>query len=222
MGNKAGQQSETSAQKAQAAHAVQQLQDYKQRWEPVQAQLASTIEQEGKTGSAARKLATGKASTDTAMEFDKAKTQLNAGLSNSGVAPGSGRAVTATAGMGADAAGSKGLNEMMSDEAVTDAYTQGLGALTSLGRGQSAQVGQNLTTEAQNSGMQASADANASLMNYEGAAGVAGQVAGFGIQRASKSNFGISPSPAVSGGLGSMSAPTLGTEELSNTGSPLT
>jgi len=208
MGNKAGQQSETAAQKAQATHAVQQLQDYKQRWEPVQAQLASTIEQEGKTGSAARKLATGKASTDTSMQFDKAKTQLNAGLSNSGVAPGSGRAVTAGAGMGADAAGSKGLNEMMSDEAVTDAYTQGLGALTALGHGNAATVGQNMTQQAQASGQQAAADANASLQSYENKAGVVGQVTGFGLQQAMKPP---NPNdPGSTGGIGYQGFQSLG------------
>src|SRR5665213_2287371 len=192
MGAKAGQQGETEAQQAQATHAMQQLQDYKQRWEPVQAQLATTIENEGKSGSAARKLATGKAATDVSMQFDKAHTQLHAGLTDAGAAPGSGRAVDADAGLGADEAGSKGLNEMMSDQAVTDAYTQGLGALTSLGHGNAATVGQNMTQQAQSSGQQASADASASLTNYEGAAGVAGQAAGFGIQQGMKS---LAPSP---------------------------
>jgi hypothetical protein len=214
MGQKAGQQSETEAQQVQATHAMQQLQDYKQRWQPVQAQLATTIENEGKTGSAARRLATGKAATDVSMQFDKAKTQLNAGLTNAGVAPGSGRAVAATAGLGADEAGSKGVNEMMSDQAVTDAYTQGLGALTALGHGNAATVGQNMTQQAQASGQQASADASASLMNYEGAAGVAGQVAGFGIQQGMKNGFGFgstsppTPPPSVSQFPGGMGVPS--------------
>jgi hypothetical protein len=216
MGQKAGQQGETAAQQAQATHAMQQLQDYKQRWQPVQQQLATTIEAEGKTGSAARRLATGKAATDVSTQFGAANTKLNAGLTNAGVAPGSGRAVTATAGLGADEAGSKGVNEMMSDQAVTDAYTQGLGALTSLGHGNAATVGQDLTQQAQASGAQASADAGASLMNYEGVAGVAGEVAGFGIQQSR------SPSSVPSLTLGNMSPPTLGTQGLSNVGSPLT
>ena len=208
MGQKAGQQSETGAQQAQATHAMQQLQDYKQRWQPVQQQLATTIEAEGKTGSAARRLATGKAATDVSTQFGAANTKLNAGLTNAGVAPGSGRAVTATAGLGADEAGSKGVNEMMSDQAVTDAYTQGLGALTALGHGNAATVGQNMTQQAQASGQQAAADANASLQSYENKAGVVGQVTGFGLQQAMKPP---NPNdPGSTGGIGYQGFQSLG------------
>ena len=189
MGSKAGQVQETGAQKAQATHAAQLLQDYRQRWLPVQTALASQIEQEGKPGSSAQKLAEGKSSTDTAMAFDKANTGLDAALSNAGVGPGSSRANLAVTGMGNDAAASTGLGKEMSDQAITDAYTTGLGALTALGRGESASVGQSMSQEAANSSTQASADAQASLMNQEGAAAVGGQVAGFGIQQGLKGGF---------------------------------
>jgi hypothetical protein len=171
------------------------LQDYKQRWLPVQQKLASTIEQEGAPDSAARKLATGKSSTDVAMQFDKANQGLNASLSDRGILPGSSRANLATTGLGSDAAASTGLGKMMSEQQIDDAYTQGLGALTSLGRGQSAQVGQNLSSEASASGAQAQADAQASLASREGTAGVIGQTAGLGIQQAFKpQGTGIGPS----------------------------
>jgi hypothetical protein len=186
MGSKAGQVQETGAQRAQADHAMNLLQDYQQRWLPVQQKLASTIEQEGAKGSSARQLAAGKASNDVAMNFDKAGGAVEKSLANAGVEPGSSRSNLAITGMGSDEAGSKGLNHLMSDQSIDDAYTQGLGALTALGRGERAQVGQNMSTEAAASAAQASADAQASLATHEGNAALIGQVGGFGLQQGMK------------------------------------
>lgn len=183
MGSKAGQVQETSQQRAQAQHAVDLLNDYKQRWLPVQQRLAQTIEQSGAPNSAARRLAAGKASTDTAMQFDKAGGALEKGLANSGVLPGSSRANLAVAGLGTDAASSAGLGHLMSEQQIDDAYTQGLGALTALGRGEKAQVGTNLTQMAKASATQAQSDANISLMNRAGEAQLGGSVVGFGLQQ---------------------------------------
>lgn len=187
MGTKAGDVEETGAEKAQADHAVNLLQDYKQRWLPVQQQLATTIEASGAKDSAARKLAAGKASTDTAMQFDQAGGALEKGLANAGVGPGSARGNLAITGMGTDAAASTGMGHMMSDQAIDDAYTQGLGALTALGRGERATVGANMSTEAANSAAEARADASASLQQREGDFAVGGQLAGFGLQQGMKS-----------------------------------
>ncbi len=183
MGSKAGTVSETPQERAAAEHAVAQMKDYRQRWLPLQQKLASTIEDEGKAGSSARRLAAGKASTDTAMAFQKSEEQLEKGLSNSGAAPGSSRANLAITGLGTDAAASTGVGHMMSEQAIDDAYTQGLGALTSLGRGEKAAVGNALTAQARQSAGQAATDAQISLMNRQGDAQIAGQVAGFGIQQ---------------------------------------
>lgn len=200
MGSKAGQVQETGAQRAQADHAMQLLQDYKQRWLPVQQKLASTIEQEGEKGSAARRLAAGKSSTDVAMQFDKAQGALEKSLSNSGAAPGSSRANLAITGLGTDAAASTGMGHMMSEQAIDDAYTQGLGALTALGRGERATVGSNMSTMAADSAAQASADASAALTAREGYAGLVGQVGGFGLQQAMK---GVgTPPPATADNWG--------------------
>lgn len=183
MGSKAGQQQQTPQELALAQHAQAQLQDYQQRWLPVQKRLASTIEQEGAPNSAARRLAEGKASTDTAMSFDKSNQQLEKGMSNAGVLPGSSRANLAVAGLGTDTASSTGLGHLMSDQQIDDAYTQGLGALTALGRGERATVGNSLTGMAKASAAQSQADAYSSLMNRAGDAQLAGQVVGFGVQQ---------------------------------------
>jgi hypothetical protein len=214
MGSKAGQQKETPQERAQAEHALNLMADYKQRWLPVQQKLASTIEQEGKEGSAARKLAAGKASTDTAMAFDKAGTQLEKGLTNSGVLPGSSRANLAVAGLGTDAAASTGLGHMMSEQQVDDAYTQGLGALTALGRGERASTGSALTQMARQSASQAANDASISLMNRQGDAAMAGQLVGFGVQQGMNVKpsgaSGVNSSTPMNYGVGNFGTPQAG------------
>ena len=200
MGTKSGQVPETAQQKALAEHSVQLLQDYRQRWLPVQQKLASQIEQEGAPGSDARKVAAGKASTDTAMAFDQAGKGLEESLSNAGVNPGSARANLAIAGMGTSAAASTGLGRMMSDQAIDEAYTQGLGSLSQIGRGEAATAGNAMAQEAQQSGVTANTDANIALMKAEGNAALGGQLAGFGVQHAFKPGTPDTGFGAVPGG----------------------
>jgi hypothetical protein len=174
---------ETSAQKALAEHAQNLMADYKARWLPVQQNLASQIESLKSPDSPFRKEAAGKASTDTAIQFSEAQGALGKALSNHGAAPGSGRADLATVGLGADAAKSSGLNQMISGQQIDDAYTKGLGALTQIGQGQSAQVGASLENQAAASGQQAQADARAALEDQMGIGGAVGTAVGLGIQQ---------------------------------------
>ncbi len=183
MGIKSGQVQETPAQRALAEHAVKQLQDYEQRWLPVQKQLASQIAEQGAPDSAARDLAKGKAATDTAIAFEKAGKGLEASLSNAGVGPGSSRANLAYTGLDTDTAASKAAGITLSDQMIDDAYIQGLGALTSIGRGERATVGSSLSAQAAQSGAQAQADASASLMEKQGNVGLGAQLVGFGLQQ---------------------------------------
>lgn len=210
MGSKAGQVQETSAEKASADHATALLADYRQRWEPLQQNLASQIEQEGAPDSSVRKLAAGKSSTDTAIAFDNADSTAEKNLSNAGSLPGSAKSNLAVTGMGTDAAASTGLGHMMSDQAIDDAYTQGLGALTALGRGQSATVSNSLTNLASQSAAQAQTDASISLNNQEGNARLGAQVAGFGLQQASKGFGTQAPSTNWGGEASSTHIPSLG------------
>ena len=183
MGTKSGQVQETPAQRALAEHAVNQLQDYKQRWLPVQQKLARQIIEQGVPDSAARRLAAGKSSTDTAIAFEKAGKGLEASLSNAGVGPGSSRANLALTGLDTDTAASKAAGGLMSDQMLDDAYIQGLGSLAAIGRGERASVGQSLSAQAQQSGAQAQADASASLMEHQGNAALGAQLVGFGLQQ---------------------------------------
>lgn len=183
MGTKSGQVQETPAQRALAEHAVAQLQDYKQRWLPVQQKLARQIEEQGAPDSAARRLAAGKSSTDTAIAFEKAGKGLEASLSNAGVGPGSSRANLALTGLDTDTAASKAAGGLMSDQMLDDAYIQGLGSLAAIGRGERASVGQSLSAQAQQSGAQAQADASASLMEHQGNAALGAQLVGLGLEQ---------------------------------------
>jgi hypothetical protein len=217
MGSKAGQQQETSQERALAEHAQLQMNDYRQRWLPVQKKLAAQIEQMGEPNSAARRLAAGKASTDTAMSFDKAGGALEKGMSNAGVLPGSSRANLAITGLGTDAAASTGLGHMMSEQQIDDAYTQGLGALTALGRGERASVGSSMTNMAKQSATQAAADAQASLMNRQGEYQIAGQVVGFGLQQGMSrvgtpagTSFGVNSSTPMDYSSGPYGTPQAG------------
>ena len=183
MGTKSGQVQETPAQRALAEHAVNQLQDYKQRWSPVQQKLARQIIEQGVPDSAARRLAAGKSSTDTAIAFEKAGKGLEASLSNAGARPGSPRANLALTGLDTDTAASKAAGGLMSDQMLDDAYIQGLDSLAAIGRGERASVGQSLSAQAQQSGAQAQADASASLMEHQGNAALGAQLVGFGLQQ---------------------------------------
>lgn len=177
---------ETSAQKALAQHAKLVMDDYTARWLPVQKNLAAQIEASGKPDSWQRTEASGKASTDTAIQFSGAQGALQKSLSNSGAAPGSGRAAAATTGLGFDAAKSSGLGQVVSDQQIDDAYTKGLGALTQIGQGQAATVSNSMENQAANSGLQAEADAKAALESQMGIGGAVGTAAGLIGQQYSK------------------------------------
>lgn len=193
-GNKGIQ--ETPQQRAQVDHAVSLMQDYKARWLPVQKQLAAHIEQMGAPNSQARISATGRASTDTAIQFGQAQTGLEKSMSNSGASVGSGRFNMGVTGGAEDKAKSTGMGAVMSDQHIDDAYTAGLSALMATGRGERVQVGNALADQATSSSRQAQADAEASLATREGAGQLVGQFAGYGLQQAMKTPTGQGPGMA--------------------------
>ncbi len=178
------QVNETPQQRALADFALQQLQDYKQRWLPVQRSLGRQITDMGKPGSAQEKAAEGRAATDSTMQFARAEGALQKTLANRGVDVGSSRAKLAVTGMGEDKAKTRGLGITIADQQIDDAYTKGLSALTSIGRGDKAMATNGLVDQAQQSARTAATSAEISAMERAGNAEMAGQVAGFGLQRA--------------------------------------
>jgi hypothetical protein len=181
------QQQETSEQRALADHARASYTDWKQRWLPLQKQLARSITAAGDADSPQRKLAAGKTSTDTAIGFSDAGAKLEKSLTNSGAGLGSGRSVMAMVGLGDDAAKSTGMGLTISDQQINDAYVEGLSALTSIGQGQRAQVGDAMATQATQSARQSAMDAETALASRAGNAEMLGQFAGLGLQQSMKS-----------------------------------
>lgn len=197
---------ETVQQRAAVDHAVNLMKDYRQRWLPVQENLAKHIVESGQAGSRERVAATGRASTDNAIQFGQAGGAVEKSLANKGVAPGSARFNLGITGLGEDQAKSRGMGAVMTDQMVDDAYTKGLTALMQTGRGERAQVGDALGDQAQSSGRQAQMDAEAALQERAGQAGLVGQFAGFGLQQGFKpkgQNPGEGFNRYLTGNLGS-------------------
>ncbi|MEY4429535.1 MAG: hypothetical protein RLZZ182_2224 [Pseudomonadota bacterium] len=182
MGKKGNQVQETSQQRALADYASAQMADYKARWLPVQQNLAAQIKEMGVDGSRAEVRAEGRASNDAAASFGKAEGVMERALAKN-VNLGSSRAKLAITGQADDEATSRGLGVTMADQQIDDAYTEGLSALAAAGRGERQAVGNSLMRQAESSGRQAAADAEASLMARAGNARVAGQAVGLGLQQ---------------------------------------
>ena len=172
---------ETPQQRALAQYAMNQLRDYKQRWLPVQKQLAAQIQQQGAPSSYARQDAAGKNATDVAMSFGKGAGVLQKTLANNGVDVGSSKAKLALGGMGADEAKTRGLGAMITDQQMDDAYTQGLASLTAIGRGERTMAAEGLADRARSSARDSAQSAEISASERAGMAGMAGQAAGLGL-----------------------------------------
>lgn len=200
MGGGGSEQEETPQQRAMTEHAVNQFQDWKQRWLPLQKNLMGQIEAMGKPDSAAREAASGKTTTDSAIQFNRAQGALQKTLTNTGAGAGSSKFNLGVAGAGEDQAKSKAFGMTVADQQIDDAYIQGLSAIAATGRGERAQVGDSLGRMATQSSRQAAADAQASAMDRSSNAGIAGQVAGFGLQQALGSLGTTQPVGSVPGG----------------------
>lgn len=200
MGKKSDGVKETPQQAAMVERAQAQLADYKARWLPLQQRMAQQVTDMGKDGSTARNRAQGHAATETAAKFQQAEGALESGLTQAGAGPGSSKFKLAVSGMGQDQAAARGSSMFVADQAIDDAYIQGLGALTSIGRGEKAQANQGLSNIAAMSGQRAAADAQMSLQEQMGYAQIAGQAAGIGLQgmmgRSSAPGFSGTQSPA--------------------------
>lgn len=174
---------QTPQQRAQAEVAIQQLQDFRQRWQPLQKQLAQTIVDAGQRGSFQREQARGMAATDTAAEFGRAQQKMREGTEAAGLG-GSSKQKLGIAGLGDDAATSAGFGVAGADQRIDEGYVQGLGQLMALGRGEKAGAIQGMGDMARMSGQQAASDAQMALANRAGQAQVAGQALGIGLSTA--------------------------------------
>jgi hypothetical protein len=179
-GKKNGQVKQTPEQVAQAEVAMQQLADFKQRWQPLQQRLAQTIDETGSMDSVQRKQARGMVSTDAASKFGEAQTGLTGATAARGEM-GSAKQKLAMTGMGDDSAMASGIGIAGADQHIDNAYVQGLGNLMAMGKGEKGTAMTGISNLAQMSGAQASHDANMALQRRMGMAETGGYVLGQGI-----------------------------------------
>lgn len=178
-GNREGQE-ETPQQRAMVQLALAKVQDYKQRWLPLQKNLAQHIKDLLPADSRARREAKGIASTSTETQFADARDKVEGGLART-AGLNSGKAKLAIAGMGEDQAMSTGLGLAGADQRIDDAYVSGLNTIMQLGQGQQGMAIRGTADEAALSGQRAQADARASLESRMGNAQLIGQFAGTGL-----------------------------------------
>lgn len=180
MSGKREGQEETPQQRAMTQLALAKVQDYKQRWLPVQKNLAQHISELLPANSQARREAKGIASTSVEAQFSGARDKVESSLARSG-GLNSGKAKLAIAGMGEDQATSTGLGLAGADQRVDDAYVSGLNTIMALGHGQQGAAIRGVADQAALSGQRAAADARNSLEDRMGNAQLVGQFAGMGL-----------------------------------------
>jgi len=204
MAKKDPQVKETAAQKSLALVTKQRLADFRQRWMPVQQKAAADIVKAGEANSFERRRAETMSGVDNAVQFDRAKTQLESGMEAAGAA-GSSKQKLAITGMGSDQATSAGLGEVAADQAVTDQSIQGLNAVTAMGRGEQATAASGMVDAASSSAQRAQSDAETSLRSKIGDATLGGQIVGmgYGLSNARPSAIPQPGDPNFKGPLGS-------------------
>lgn len=173
---------ETPQERAMTELAMQRISDYKQRWLPLQRNLAQQITKAGAPDSFERRRARGMATTEAAGRFAQTQRKLEAGLAQPGAGGlGSSRGKLAVAGAGEDRATSMGLGMAGADQAIDDAYMAGLSQLMAIGRGERAGATRGFVSDAARASQQAEFDARTSLEGRMGDAMLAGQIIGTGV-----------------------------------------
>lgn len=205
-----GSVKETPEQRALAEHASNLMADYRQRLLPVQQRMIEATKTMGLEGSSTREAATGRAAADVEGRFGQAEQKLQAGLASSGTGVGSSKGKLALGGLSLDKAAAKGQNISISDQAVTNAYMQGLSTIAAMGRGERAQVSTGLAAQADMSAQQAAQDASLALGNRMGNAQLAGQAVGLGFSKAMTPGGAGTVSEYSPGGLSANNPPQTG------------
>lgn len=180
-GKDSGKVKETEAERAFAEVAQQRIADYKQRWAPLIDRAKQLTVDMGKEGSTARQQAQGASNLANQDQFARADQQIDAANRNSGIRASSARAKLGTAELGDSQAMSTGIGAMQADQAVDDAYTQGLAQIAALGRGQASQAMSGMGAAASMAGQQAAFEAGRAANRRAGNAQLAGTVIGAGI-----------------------------------------
>lgn len=190
-----GEVEETSQQRALADIGKAQMDDFKQRWLPLQKGLARNIVKANEPGSFERRHATAMSALDNTVAYGQAQDKLTAASAIGGGLGGSAHKL-GMAGMARDQATSTGLASVAADQAADSQYVAGLGAVTALGRGEKATAVGGMGRVAAMSGRQAQADAAQSLADRQGYIQLATTTAGAGLGAWARGGSGSNVSQA--------------------------
>lgn len=179
FGQGSGKVEKTAQQRAQLDIANQQIQDWRTRWMPQLQRFSAATDKATLPGSYERRHATAQAGADNSVRFDQAQ-QKALGLASSNGAVGSAKQKLGITNMGNDEATSTAFGSVAADQAVDDSTIQGNKAIAALARGEKADTLNALGRNAAISGQQAQRDADASLQENAGYAGLAGKIVGTG------------------------------------------
>lgn len=198
---------ETPQQAALVEKARAQLADYKARWLPLQKRMAQQIQDMGAEDSGARQRAKGRAAVESTVKFGQARANVEKTLTNQGRGPGSAAFGLGLGDLAANQAASKAGGMAMADQAIDNAYVQGLSALTAIGRGEKANAIQGETQLAAMSGRQAAADADEAAAAAAGNTKLIGTVAGMGLAGMKPSGPNVPVADQRGFGMGGSGAP---------------
>lgn len=208
------QRGETEAERAMAQVAVEKLRDYKLRWAPLIERTAETVKgmAPGDPNSTERVSARGRAATETTAQFGRAGDRAEAGMENRGVGASSSAFRLGKVNLGTDEAKSRGLAVAGSEQAVDQAYVEGLTDLMNLGHGKESAASGGLERSAALAARQAEADADASAANRAGNARLVGTGAGmgFGLYRRDQTSPMGQPNAGPQAGWGNQGIVGLG------------
>lgn len=184
MSGKKDEVKETAAQRAAMEYSAKKFADYKQRYLPLQIRMAEQIKSLKSFDSADRKRARGAASTETAAKFSQAQSGMEAALTASGAGPGSSKFKLATTGLGEDMATAQSMGLTATDQAIDNAYVEGLTAIQNIGRGKEAQVSGAIERQAAMSAQEAQFGAEMAARNRAGNRQLVGTALGYGLSQA--------------------------------------
>lgn len=179
MGQGNGQVEQTAQQRAKLNIANEQIQDWRTRWMPQLTNFSKTLDRAAAPDSYERRHATALAGTDTSVKFAQAQDKA-LGLASANGAVGSAKQKLGLTGMGSDEATSAALGSVAADQAVDDSTVQGYKGIAAIAKGEKADTLNAMGRQAALSGQQAAADAENSLNERAGYAGLAGKLVGTG------------------------------------------
>jgi hypothetical protein len=210
-GRDSGKVGETEGERAFAEVAMQRIADYKQRWMPVIQRAGEIVRSMGAEDSVERQRVAGATVGATRQKFTGAVEATEKANRAAGVRADSGRAKLGTIAMGDAEAMSAGIGTTKADQAIDDAYVQGLTKIMQLGRGQAAGAIRNMGDVARDAASVAQSDAALAASRRMGNADLAGTMIGAGI--GAMGDRPRTPAPSrtpSSAGLGEIANPFAG------------